>query len=133
MKFAKLTRDTVLTDCILGTIIADGLVFYSMERPWLNNKQDVSCIPTGVYTCKYKAKSNNGKLSDIYEIQNVPNRGGVLIHVGNVVTDSHGCILLGLGRDIEHKKVVSSKLAMAQFIELMGEQFELLIEERGAV
>lgn len=128
--YAKLTRDHISPDCILGTIVANGQVFYSLERPWMDNTPNISCIPAGFYHCEYKAKSNNGKLSDVYEIQNVPDRAGVLIHAGNVVTDSHGCILLGLGREIEEKKIVSSKLGMTQFIGLMGKTFDLMIEER---
>jgi hypothetical protein len=130
--YAKLTRDLPLDDCVLGTLIANGQVFYTLERPWLNNKPDVSCIPTGFYKCRYQAKSNNGKLSNVYAIKDVPDREGVLIHIGNFVHESKGCILLGLGREPENQKVINSGIAMAKFIEIMGDAFELLIEERVA-
>ncbi len=131
--YAKITRDRPLDDCIFGTMLAGGSVFYTLERPWLDNTEDISCIPTGFYTLRYKSKSNNGKLNNVYEFLSVPNRAGVLIHTGNWVHESKGCILIGLGRDIEQKKLVSSQLAMAQLIELMGKSFDLLIEERGSV
>lgn len=132
-KYAKLTRDRILDDCILGTMLAGGSVFYTLELPWLDNTQNISCIPTGFYTLRYKSKSNNGLLNDVYEFISVPGRAGVLMHAGNHVSDSKGCVLNGLGRDIEKKEIISSKMAMGLLYELMGNSFDLLIEERGTV
>jgi hypothetical protein len=121
---ATITRDKKFTDCTLGTMVAKGKTFYTLERPWLENISDISCIPCGAYRCTFK---NHEKLGDVYIINDVPLRSGILIHVGNYVHESHGCILLGLGRDIEKKTVVSSRLAIKQFVELMGPSFTLAI------
>lgn len=123
---ATITRDKKFTDCILGTMVAKGKTFYTLERPWLENVSDISCIPVGAYTCTFK---NHDKLGDVYSINDVPGRSGILIHVGNFVNDSHGCILMGLGRDLEKKTVISSRLAMKVFVELMGVSFTLSIME----
>lgn len=127
--YAKLTRDHKTPLCTLGTLIISGKVYYTLERPWLDNTPEISCIPTGFYHCRYKSRSNNGKLTDVYEVLDVPDRKGVLIHTGNTVADSHGCILLAFGRDIESGKIINSRVGMADFIETAGNTFELLIED----
>jgi len=63
------------------------------ERPWLMNKEGVSCIPKGVYQC---VKYSSYKHPAVWEIRNVPDRSFILIHNGNFpLTDSQGCILIG--------------------------------------
>lgn len=62
------------------------------ERPWKDNKNDVSCIPIGTYECK-KIKSPTHGL--VFEITGVKDRTHVLVHPGNTEIDSKGCILLG--------------------------------------
>lgn len=125
---AILRRDKKFIDCTMGVLVAKGQTFYTLERPWLENVSDISCIPTGAYDCILDEKKIIGK-NPVYRLRAVPARSGVLIHVGNYVTDSHGCILIGLGRDTEKSSVVSSQAAMKQFIELMGKEFTLSIGE----
>ncbi|MEH0153665.1 DUF5675 family protein [Limibacter armeniacum] len=71
----------------------------SLELPWLNNQQNISCIPTGTYHCtlrttgKYKNRAfhvteKNG--------QEVKGRSGILIHSGTYNSHTKGCVLLGL-------------------------------------
>lgn len=77
--------------------IEDGVgnvLCYTIERPWLDNAHDVSCIPEGTYQCDPHTKSNNGQ--DCWILDNVPDRSGVLIHTGNTDQDSEGCIIIGL-------------------------------------
>ena len=63
------------------------------ERPWLNNKPFMSCIPVGDYLCKLVDSPHFGK---VYEILTVPGRDKVLFHKGNIpLIDSEGCILIG--------------------------------------
>jgi hypothetical protein len=105
-------------------MIAKGETFYTLERPWLENVSDISCIPVGTYKCTL---DNNKKLGDVYRVENVADRSGILIHVGNYVTDSHGCILVGLGRDLDKKMLINSRAAMKKLIDLMGVSFTLTI------
>lgn len=123
---ATITRDKKFIDCILSTMVAKGNTFYTLERPWLENVSDISCIPVGAYRCTFK---NHEKLGDIYVVEDVPGRSAIYLHIGNYVTDSHGCVLVGLGRDIEKKTVISSRLAMKSLVELMGVSFTLSIVE----
>jgi len=61
-------------------------VCVTLERPWLDNKQNVSCIPEGYYAC-----SNTDKV----RVVDVKGRTGINIEVGNYVSDTKGCILVG--------------------------------------
>jgi hypothetical protein len=62
----------------------------SIELPWLNNQQQVSCIPEGRYelTKRYSPRFGNHLL-----VNNVVNRSFILIHAFNdAVKESKGCI-----------------------------------------
>ena len=67
----------------------------TLERPWINNIPNESCIPIGLYDCK---KYHSPRHGNTYEILNVLNRGNgeaIIFHKGNTDTDSKGCILIG--------------------------------------
>jgi len=76
-------------------------VCFLMELPWRNNQSNLSCIPVGHYQVAYLHRSASGKYRDVYHVQGVPNRAGILIHPGNFAgdrqkgfkTDSWGCLL----------------------------------------
>lgn len=101
---AKLTREASQTAGTFGTLTVkrDGeiLQLHTLEPPWRDNRQNVSCIPTGSYRCEF-GPSGKGAL---YHVLNVPHRDGILMHVGNwagdetegLRSDSEGCILVGI-------------------------------------
>lgn len=65
-------------------------VCYSIELPWLDNKQRVSCIPEGRYelTKRYSQRFGWHLL-----VNNVVNRSYILIHAYNdALKESKGCI-----------------------------------------
>ncbi len=105
------------------TATHNGLSFSckTLELPWLNNQHNISCIPKGTYTCTF-TRSLKYPLGT-YEVQKVPNRSGIRIHVGNYATGSHtdiqGCILLGNNfADINidgYKDIVNSKITFNLF------------------
>lgn len=64
----------------------------TLERPWLNNEQNVSSIPAGTYRCR---RIRSPKFGVTYEVCDVPNRTHVLFHKGNYLEDTLGCILVG--------------------------------------
>jgi hypothetical protein len=98
--------------------------FKTLERPWKNNTKNISCIPKGTYLCKYNFSL--GKLGWGYEVQGVPNRSGIRIHVGNYWFNSDGCILLGNGYSDINKDgeidVINSKISINAFVKLMGKK-----------
>ena len=93
-----LSRFVKLNDSICGrlqVVNSSNLVIfeaYSLELPYLNNVQDISSIPVGIYQIKYHSSA---KFPKAIELLNVPNRSGILIHQGNKPKDTHGCILIG--------------------------------------
>lgn len=64
----------------------------SLELPWKNNQNYISCIPTGEYTA---VKHISPKFGECFWLQDVPNRSEILIHKGNFHYDILGCILIG--------------------------------------
>lgn len=114
-----------------GTLLTDkGGVFYTLERPWLNNKSNISCIPPGEYLVKFLPRSASGKYRNCWHLQSVDGRFGILIHNGNFVSHTKGCILIGMKHGFLARKpaILSSKVAMRKFLEHVGkEDFKLVI------
>lgn len=63
------------------------------ERPWLNNKPNVSCIPAGTYHFKRYQSPHNG---ETWITQDVPGRSNIEIHAANTPEQVEGCCAVGL-------------------------------------
>jgi len=91
----KITRLEYGENETIGVLqLSCKVLCYTLELPWRDNKNDISCIPKGKYKCilaKYKDKG------DRWLVQDVPDRTGVFIHAGNTHNDILGCILPGSG------------------------------------
>lgn len=89
-------KRTYLKDATLGIMTVENRldpIWYTIERPWLDNEKFVSCIPEG----KYKVEPFSGrKYKDVWEIKDVENRTAILFHAANWVRQLHGCIAPGL-------------------------------------
>lgn len=130
MKTAFLLRDEVRDDSVRGILAAGGAFFHVIERPWQNNKRNESCIPAGEYHTTFLPRSASGKYRQVYHLQSVPGRSGILIHNGNVVAHSRGCLIIGLRRGTLAGKaaVLNSRTALHQLYQVMGpEPFKLTI------
>jgi hypothetical protein len=125
----------------LGVLTAyDGLrkVFecQTLEKPWLLNKNGVSCIPDGVYQVK-KWYSEDAKEAgknvtyNHFQIMDVKNRSGILIHLGNYVDQIHGCVLVGDHYQDMNKDglldIGNSKTTLEKMFNVMPDEFELTI------
>lgn len=75
-------------------VFPDGSWLHTLELPWRNNKQNVSCIPEGRYTLVRNRYNKGGYMS--VEVTNVPNRDEIQFHIGNTIRDIRGCIVVGL-------------------------------------
>lgn len=100
---AELIRSNIGTRGILGEMTVrrnnvEAIVLQTLERPWLDNQHVISCVPSARYQVIWNVSRRFGsKFSDVMPLlEFVPNRAGVRIHPGNTVTDSDGCILVGL-------------------------------------
>lgn len=96
-----------------------NMTLCTLERPWLNNQQGVSCIPSGTYSWSKVAPSHIPYPHIL--LSGMPDREGVCIHVGNYVTNSEGCILVGRDhKDINGDGVIDLTDSTAAFHELMS-------------
>ena len=114
---------TYLEDATLGhLVLPDGKVFHTIERPWLDNKQYVSCIPEGIYTV---APYDSHKFPDVWEIKDVKDRSLILIHVANWAFELQGCIGVGVGATyLNHNKVAQK--AVTGSVRAMNELKDIL-------
>jgi hypothetical protein len=111
-----------------GSMLVDGVMLYTVEDAWNDNKVGVSCIPEGVYTCRPRPFYRGGY--DAIEITNVPGRSHILFHIGNTSSDLRGCIAPGMGLGFLNGlwAVVSSRKAFSLLMEHFGgEEFKLVI------
>lgn len=77
-----------------------GEVFYTVERPWLDNTPSLSCIPEDTYALglRYSPvvnKTSGGEFKEGWEVLDVPDRTYIMLHPGNWPTDTQGCIAVG--------------------------------------
>ena len=82
-----------------------------LERPWLDNMQNVSCIPPGAYEIEPHVYHGH----PVWKLIDVPGRYGILIHAGNTVNDTQGCILPGRRWD-SHSSAVTDSRDMMQIL-----------------
>lgn len=104
----------------------DGVQLYILERPWLDNLPNVSCIPEGMYEVSRVGKERWRKYKDVWEVENVPERSSILIHRGNYVRNSRGCLLIGF-KYAPDVPMIQSSVPARNFLRKRVRDFELLI------
>lgn len=89
-------------DCTIGKLTTStGWFCYTMERPWLDNQNSISCIPEGTYKLhkRYSPivnRTSRGEFTEGWEITNVVDRTYIMFHVANwATTDLEGCVGVG--------------------------------------
>ena len=115
-----------------GVLLSGSIPFaVTLERPWINNKENESCIPIGSYDCKKYRSFKHGRT---YEILNVMNRGNgekIIFHKGNIDDNSRGCILVGEEFGILNGEpaILNSGKGFKEFINMTGNKnwFKLII------
>ena len=89
----KLIRISHTTNATFGVLLEEDIPFcVTLERPWLENKRSISCIPEGFYKCE---RVQSPRFGDTFEIEGVAGRSHILFHKGNLLDDTHGCVLVG--------------------------------------
>jgi len=112
----KLIRIERAEDGVFGVLTINGqVVCLTIERPWLDNQKNISCIPAGEYTCK---RVDSPKFKETFEVLNVPTRNYILFHAGNTIEDSLGCIIPGskFGELRGKRAVLESNPAFIEFM-----------------
>lgn len=127
MSIIKLERSYAPDDsCTLGRLTMPcGYACLTIERPWLDNKTNVSCIPEGAYSLSLRQSSvvnrtSGGEFTSGWEVRDVAGRTYIMLHPGNWAKDTNGCILPGdsLASHPEHGLMVTN--SRKTFRNLMG-------------
>lgn len=94
-----------------GTLYYRGKkICYTIELPWRNNIQRLSCIPGGIYKLH---KRNYTRHGEQIGFSTVLNREAILIHAANdAQRDLQGCIapvttLIGEGKGTDSRKALA--------------------------
>lgn len=69
----------------------------TVELPWKGNRHDVSCIPPGEYFAFRRPNAETRHDYDVFELEQVPGRQNIQIHIANVPHELRGCIAVGTG------------------------------------
>lgn len=80
-RFLIMERARLLFDCAM------------LELPWRGNANDISSIPAGIYPVAFNMSPRFKER--LWEIQQVPGRSGVRIHVANYARQLEGCLAPG--------------------------------------
>ncbi len=128
---------TYLDDATTGIMefYNSDIKLVTIERPWLNNQNFVSCIPEGRYTVQ---PYNSPKHAEVWQIMNVENRQNCLFHSANFVRQLEGCVAPGLSagylldNGINTRAVVQSVDAIQKMKEIIGypSSFDLIIRSQ---
>lgn len=122
MNKITITRYPDQTLQTLGDLIAENdkgerIKLATVELPWKDNRNQVSCIPPGDYPL---TKFNSPKHGLCFLIHNVPHRDMCEIHAANYSRELLGCIAPGLSHsDINHDgllDVVNSRIALDKLL-----------------
>jgi len=130
MKQLYLIRNEIFPSCIRGRLIVGDQVLSVLERLWLNNARNKSCIPADTNSGAFLARSGSGKYKKVFHLRDVKGRSGILMHNGNVVSHSKGCLIIGLkpGRLANQPAVLNSRSAMQVLRDYLGtEPFQIQI------
>ena len=98
-----LVRDIRTNDAILGRLYHNGgIVCYTLENA-------SKAIPCGLYTVQNsKSPKFKRELPMVYNSTTVKAIRGIRIHRGNTFKDSQGCVLVGMGRDVNQDFITES-------------------------
>lgn len=127
-KRLELIRDKQDDIATQGRLFLDGeYLCRTLERPWVDNKRGISCIPLGEYHGAVQPSPRFHR--DLPELLDVPGRTQILIHAGNTPEDTEGCILVGMERHDYEPRIMQSRSALASLLEkLGGEAFTLTVK-----
>lgn len=118
----KLYRGPSSDKGTFGIFCADNVPLVIIcEDPWNDNRREISCIPAGTYKFKKRCSERHGHH---WQILGVPDRDLILIHAGNTIDHTKGCLLAG--RSFSHlgdlPSVMQSQEAMAMLRETLPDE-----------
>ncbi|MDP1728453.1 MAG: DUF5675 family protein [Bacteroidota bacterium] len=121
MSLIKVERYLHHPDCEISRVSINGEFFcYSIEDEFRTTKiKGETCIPYGIYplTTRWSPKFSPTYKHDMIWVQNVPGFEYILIHWGNTVSDTEGCLILGdkIGVINQKDAVLNSRATYLKF------------------
>lgn len=119
----RLVRLTTGAHGTFGLLAVPGIdrPLACVECEWLDNRQNVSCVPPDRYLCVLTMSPRFGR--KLYLLMDVPGRAGIRIHPCNLASQLRGC--LGLGKSFGRFPggewgVFNSRAAVRMFEKAMG-------------
>jgi hypothetical protein len=134
--------------------ITNGILLRTLEPPWKNNERNVSCIPEGKYkfqryrSGKFKQAFKVYQELKTYERDGTPfarctgtlfhdhsSRSDILIHSGNFLENTQGCILVGLKAELSSNgmpNLTESRVAIGDLLYIFdddGRYYDLTIRK----
>lgn len=118
----------VSTDCTIGRLEYKDFRCLTLELPWEDNIQNISCIPDGRYEAIQYVSPKHGS---VILLQDVPQRSMIEIHSGNYTHQIKGCILVGdsikyLDGD-SVLDVTNSRATLNKLMVLLPESFTVIL------
>jgi len=129
-----LLRRFISTDYgAFGVLTFDDKEYFTVEKPWVNNTSEISCIPSGTYTLAPHESHKYGQVlcmvndeTGITHFKNVDSkRFACLIHTANYERDVIGCI--GLGDKYLGHMVTNSRKCITEFYGLVDPKEEHIL------
>lgn len=121
-------------------LLEDGFRLATVERPWIDNLPNVSCIPEGIYPMRKRrspliARTSKGKYTEGWEICEIPGRTLVEVHIANYPRDVKGCCGVGMktGFISGERAVLKSAVAFDELMSRLEGRDEWFIEFKKAI
>ena len=138
--FSLFRKEVVMSDYQIIRIASSGKgtfgvllqgnepICLTCEDPWSDNKKNESCIPAGTYKV---VKRQSPKYGHHWHVLDVEGRALILIHFGNNINDTQGCILVGrsFGQWEGLPSVMTSQDTMTILRGKLPDSFSLTIKE----
>lgn len=126
----KIERFVYSTMGTFGVLYVDDVpLCYTVERPWRQNKPNVSCVPEGDYKLTPRMsgvmkRTTRDRFDWGFEVGPVLNRTYIMIHPANMMSDLEGCVGVGKHLGVVHSKwaVTKSQAAYSELVEKLSRE-----------
>lgn len=120
MKEFTIDRKPSCPDGTFGIFSIDGIPQCITLEPVISD------IPDGTYPC---IPHTGAKFKNVWEITKVPGHSAILLHNGNSVDDTEGCVIVGQGfANINgHRGVTNSNITLNNLRQILPTFFNLTI------
>ena len=121
MALIKVERFLHHPDCEISRVYVNGEYFcFSIEDAFRTTKiKGETCIPYGIYplATRWSPKFSKSYNHDMIWVQNVPDFEFILIHWGNTISDTEGCLIIGDKIGVVNQKdaVLNSRATYQRF------------------